>query len=51
MAGITQVHLFFCPFLYLISINDKVNELDTKFRLFADDTSIYIGLSTPANTV
>jgi lipid-A-disaccharide synthase-like uncharacterized protein len=31
-----------CPLLYLIFINDIVDEIQCNIRLFADDTSLYI---------
>jgi hypothetical protein len=30
------------PFLFLIYINDIVNDLDYNIKLFADDTSMYV---------
>jgi hypothetical protein len=30
------------PFLFLIYINDIVDDLDCNIKLFADDTSLYV---------
>ena len=30
------------PLLFLLFINDKVNDIDSNIRLFADDTSLFI---------
>ena len=35
------------PLLFLIYINDIVNEIHSNIRLFADDTSLYIIVENP----
>ena len=32
------------PYLFLLFINDIVNDIDFNIRLFADDTSLFINL-------
>ena len=38
------------PLVFLIFINDIVNDINSNIRLFADDTSLYIIVDTPQNT-
>ena len=35
------------PLLFLININDIVNNLSSNARLFADDTSLYVLVNNP----
>ena len=35
------------PLLFLININDIVNNLSSNARLFADDTSLYVLVNSP----
>ena len=37
----------FCPFLFLLFINDIVKDIHSSIRLFADDTSLYIIVDNP----
>ena len=37
--------------MFLIYISDIVKDIDTNVRLFANDTSLYIIVDTPVNTV
>ena len=39
------------PLLFLLYINDIVNNIKATIRLFADDTSLYIIVDNPHNTV
>ena len=38
------------PLLFLLYINDIVDNIDSTIRLFADDTSLYIIVENPHNT-
>ena len=38
------------PLLFLIYINDIVNEIHSNMRLFADDTSLYIIVENHTNS-
>ena len=35
------------PLLFLVYINDIVNDIDSIIRLFADDTSLYLTIDDP----
>ena len=38
------------PLLFLLYINDIVEDIDSTIRLFADDTSLYIIVDNPAES-
>jgi hypothetical protein len=38
------------PLLFIIFINDSVNEINAEIKLLADDTSLYLIVDNPNNT-
>ena len=38
------------PLLFLVFINDIVEVINSSIRLFADDTSLYIGVDDPIDS-
>ena len=46
LAGVPQCSMF-GPLLFIIFINEKVKEIHSNLRLFADDTSLYISVDFP----
>ena len=38
------------PLLFIIFINDIVNEINAEIKLFADDTSLYLIVDNPNDT-
>ena len=50
MAGMPQGSIL-GPMLFLVSIYDIVEEINSSIRLFADDISIYIVVNDPLGSV
>jgi hypothetical protein len=47
--GFSRFHTW-TSFIYLIFINDIVNEINAEMKLFADDTSLYLIVDNPSDT-
>ena len=47
--GSSRVHTF-GPLLFIICINDIVQDIDAQIKLFADDTSLYLVVDDPIET-
>jgi hypothetical protein len=46
--GSSRVHIV--PLLFIIFINDIVQDIDAQIKLFADDTSLYLVVDDPIET-